>query len=715
MQGGVHMVQIRRSIRFFALLMTVIMMITACGKKSDAFVSSEKEQTETEKEQTETSGWNDYKKEIEGTLTITAGEEEVTLGSLETNGIMVTLPAGTFNESVKITLKNPDTAPAYLEEEMLGFGAPFEISAGESPVRLLQPVTITMKYDPSVLGEDLENGALYYAYYNGTNWEYIKPVVDEQQQTITFTTCHFSLFSKAKLTMDQRIDQYVGNAAVADWAKEQANTITDEALNSAIDHILKEKLKINDDSLTGKVLAGIKEDSEWINMLNSVKDGDPETFNQNLQVLLGKKIVENVSESTLSSALGAITDDAGIEVVAKAGEAAGYLAEGRYKDAAKIIGEQIADQFMITKVGKFAVAAIDSQISSWKNEEIEAAYQVYKNGASSTVPWWGYQVEKGNFDDVWTQMGGAARQLELEAIKSQNQAREEAGMPFLTSEEENKLREGVRKDLKAQFEKRIKTDAEIEKKEQELEMIMKMYQEAGFLEKGRWGWDKEYELETRLDVLVHFKDKLLQDTGRTDIKSGSMHNEQSIGLEQLKTIAMKWFSTQDPEERQKAYEEYLESEFGIKMTPDVSEINGLWSSCTMTITEYDIGSPPPPKEESEEEGEELGCDLTSLDVYNMVKASLEENKDKPMPVTMEIQIGQDGNGSVNIIDEEGEKTPMQATYKSGTITASIDQEGTIAVFSGYIKRQGETITLSGGFEISLSEGAWVKGSWEGTK
>ena len=38
------------------------------------------------------------------------------------------------------------------------------------------------------------------------------------------------------------------------------------------------------------------------------------SYYENLQVLLGKKIVENVSESTLSSALGAITDDAGIEV-----------------------------------------------------------------------------------------------------------------------------------------------------------------------------------------------------------------------------------------------------------------------------------------------------------------------------------------------------------------------------------------------------------------
>ena len=55
------------------------------------------------------------------------------------------------------------------------------------------------------------------------------------------------------------------------------------------------------------------------------------------------------------------------------------MAEGRYKDAAKIIGEQIADQFMITKVGKFAVAAIDSQIQSWKGEDVVKA-SVYGKG-----------------------------------------------------------------------------------------------------------------------------------------------------------------------------------------------------------------------------------------------------------------------------------------------------------------------------------------------
>lgn len=694
-----------KSRRYIAILMALILSsiaLTGCGGSAgDSPVGSSSE-------------WK-FEKEINEPRVGTAGQAELILGDMATDGVQVKIPAGAFTEPTEVTLVNPESAPGYDKNEMDGLGAPFEITAGDGPVRLMEPVEVTVRYDSSILGEDPEYGSLYFGYFNGNQWEYIKPAVNQEENTMTFLTSHFSLFSKAKLTMDERIDQYVGNAAVADWAKDQANSMTDDALNSAIEHILKDKLKINDSTLTGKILGSLKDDSEWEGMLNSVMDGDPESFNQNLQVLLGKKIVENVSESTLSKALGAITDDAGIEIVAKAGEAAGYLAEGRYKDAAKIIGEQIADQFMITKVGKFAVAAIDSQIQSWKSEEIEAAYQAYKNGASSSVPWWGYQVEKGNFDDVWDQMGGAARQLVIEAIRSQNEAREEAGIPLLTPEEENKLRESVRKDLQKQFERRIQTDTEIEKNKAELEMIMEMYKDSGFMEKGRWGWESGYELEQRLDVLMHFKNKLLKDTKRTSIKEGSMHNEEAISIEQLKTIAMKWFSTPDAKERQKIYEDYIKTEFGIKMTPEISEINGLWSSGQITILEYDLGPVPEQEVEEVDESDLSGCDISSYDIYMSIKEAMDSNMGKPIPIKLELQLGDDGSGTVNIIDDEGEKTPMSASYSDGNLIASLSEEGTNVDFTARISRSGDSIILGGEFNIKLTADAWVKGSWSGTK
>jgi len=208
--------------------------------------------------------------------------------------------------------------------------------------------------------------------------------------------------------------------------------------------------------------------------------------------------------------------------------------------AAKILGEHLADQFLLTHVAKAAVATVEGQISSWKNAEVEAAYQAFKNGATSTVPWWGYQVEKGNFEDVWTQMGGVARQLELEAIRAQEKVRKDAGMPPLTVAEQDKLRAAVQRDLEQQFTDRVTADAEIAKEAAELALVMKMYKDAGFLEKGDWGNDKGLELPQRLDILAHFKDKLeaARANWEMDIYGGARHgftnpDAAAFGMENL--------------------------------------------------------------------------------------------------------------------------------------------------------------------------------------
>lgn len=691
----------RKSImfKFFLVLITISMFLSGCGGNGGA--------------DKEKSNW-EYEKQIKEPIKAVSAEEDIVLGNLDENKVEVSIPAGAFLEPTEVMLINPDTIASYKEDEMECLGAPIAIVAGEGAVRLEQAVKITMKYNPAELEEDYESGELYIGYFNGSEWQYMKTEVDRENNLMWFYTSHFSPFGGAKLKFDKRIDEYITNEAVAEWAKEQTSTITDEAISSAIDHILKENLKINDSSLTGKVLSSLQGDSEWLDMLSSVKDGDPEKFNQNLNLLIGKKIVENVGESKLKSALSAITDELGVEMVEKASQAAGFLAEGRAKDAARIIGEQIADQFMITKVGKFAVAAIDSQIKSWKNEEIEAAYLAYKNGASSRIPWWGYQVEKGNFEDVWSQMGGAARQLELEAIREQNKAREEAFMEPLTKAEEDKIRGSVQRDLKKQFESRVKKEEEIEIKKQELKMITDMYKDANLLEKGRFGWTKSYELEQRLDILNNFKNKLLRDTGRDFIKSGNFHNEEAIAIEQLKTIAMGWFSTEDPIEQKKIYEEFLESEFGIALYPSAAEINGPWSSSSIIITSFDLGPPPPETDEGTGTVEE-GCDLSNLATYDMIKAALEEMKGKSTPMQISLNIGGGGSGTMDIISEDG-NTIANATYNSGSITANAVQDGINITYSGEIRKNTDnSITLSGSFTMILGEGAFIKGSWSGIK
>jgi hypothetical protein len=655
-----------------------------------------------------------YEPRLAAPLTATAGAADVTLGSLDQQGIEVTIPAGTFSEETEVTLADPTQAVSYAGEEMTGVGTPFELSVGDgSPVRLQQPVTVRMTFDPATLGEDFEYGSLRFGYLNGSEWEYVVPVVDTDSNVMSFTTSHLSLFGQVKATTDEQVKQYVTNAAVAAYAGKKAGELTDKAVEKLIDATL-EKLKITDEGTRGKVINSILKDDEYGNMLKGIAQGDPAEFNQGFNILIGKKIAENVPASALSKALKGITSDFGTETVQKAAEAAGYLAEGQVSAAARILGEHLADQFLLTHVAKAAVATIEGQISSWKNAEVEAAYQAYRNGASSSVPWWGYQVEKSNFDDVWSQMGGAARQLELEAIAAQEKVRKDAGMPPLTDAEKEKLRTAVADDLKKQFEDRAVADAEIEKNAAELALVMKMYKEAGFLEKGTWGYDKGYELKERLDILAHFTDKLLADTGRAGVFDGTGHSDDGISIQELKTAAMGWFSAANPTEAKQRYADFLATTYGIVSYPPPEALNGKWGSSTMTITDFDLG--PEPTGKASDSNVVAGCDLNDPAIYKQMKESLQKQKGKKSKASMAVKLGKDGTGTLVITDANGTRMSIPATYENGVLKAVKKDKGVSYTYEGTVSGEGRNVTLDGSFTLGLGgKGAYIGGDWTGKK
>lgn len=660
-----------------------------------------------------------YEKTIKNPIKAVSSAQDITIGNLEQDQVVLTLPGNTFTTDTEVVLSTPDKVPNYYKGEMIPLGSPFDIAAGSKEMRLNQPVTVTVKLNPAELDAETEKGSLYVAYFNGKQWQYIKPVVDMEKQTMTFTTSHFCLFGTTKLTVEERIKKYTANEALASWAQEQSNQLTNKAAEQVIDHILKEKLKIADESVKAQVLGSLLKDDEWGDMVKGLAGGDVAGFNKGLQVLAGKKIAENVPSSTLSKALGGLTSDFGVATVEKASQAAGFLAEGRNTDAARIIGEHIADQFIFTTAAKVAIAGIEHQISSWKNEEVEAAYQVFKNGASSKVPWWGYQVEKGNFDDVWTQMGGAARQLEIEAIRKQEKIRKEAGMPELNEAEKDKIRAAVAANLKQQFEQRVKTDAEIAAKAEQLKKIIDMYQSAGLLEKGRFGWEKGYEVEQRLDVLKHFAEKVLKDTGRTEFKDGTGHNEKAISVDELKTLSMTWFGTSDPAERWAKYAQLMKDYYGISLYPTAEELNGTWNSGTLTITDFAVpeaNSAAPPVSDGKTPDSCDEFDFSDLDLRAMIIEALQENKGKPMPVGLTLTMNASGSG---ILDLKTEDQPMQlnATYKDGHLTATKSEGGMNASFEAGVIKNPDGLAISGTFKLSGTEdpGFWIAGVWSARK
>lgn len=644
------------------------------------------------------SSW-EFEPTIQEPLRATSGSEEIVLGSIDREGVEVIIPADTFAEPVEVRLLNPENVPGFSPSRMTGFGAPIEICVGEEEVRLLQLVTIRMKYDPSVLSEDLESGALYFVYYNGTEREPIKAVVDSENQIMSFQTSHFCLFGKAELPLSEQIEQYTANQALGKWAQKQANSVTDKALEGVIDYILKERLNIDDKKVTGQIINSIIKDDEWGDMLKSLSEKDPAKFNQGMQVLLGKKIIANVPKSTLSAALKKLTGS--VKLVEKASEAAGYLAEGRTVDAARIIGEHLYDKFMITTAGKIAVAAVDHQIKTWTNREVEAAYNVYKNGASSHIPWWGYNVEKENFEQVWEQMGGAARQLIIDAIAAQESARKDAGMSTLTEAEKETIRKMIKEDLKKQFKERLAVEEEIDEIKAEYELIVDMFEREGFLQRGNFDWYGGYELEQRLDVLLHFANKMLKDTGRSHVIGDAFHTDQAITIHELEIAARIWFGTSDPAERKKEYEEYLMRDFGISLTPKLDEIVGSYDNATMTILEVFISDTIRQAIKQGVEESLEGCDPGVIVQIKELEGEVKE-------IRFSVVKTSDNAGTLNFLTEEGKSSESQSlpfTFQNGILEINhrLKEDDQEVVYSGRLEaiHEADNVVLSGTFRLEI--------------
>jgi len=155
--------------------------------------------------------------------------------------------------------------------------------------------------------------------------------------------------------------------------------------------------------------------------------------------------------------------------------------------------------------------------------------------------------------------------------------------------------------------------------------------------------------------------------------------------------------------------------------PTIDEINGLWSSANIVITDYDLGPPPPPKESSSDDQVE-GCDLDDIDFYEMIKEWLEQQKGVPIPIKMEFQLNEEGIGIMNIISQDDEigaedddPTVFDVKYNNGNIEATTNAEGSNVKFFGNIKKSEEKIILTGEFAF-IEEGIeWIKGTWSGVK
>gem|GEM_PF-748576 len=554
--------------------------------------------TETRKPDAQTGGiqpWQ-YEKAIKEPLKVTPGAQTVTVGNLATNQVQILIPPGTVPTGTTVTISNPDSVPQVNTARITPVGTPVRISIGDDkPVRLSQLITVTLKFDPKTLPPGTNAGNLWAVFYApGLNdWELFRPnKVDLQAGTLTFTTGHLTVTGAAKVGVDALIEQWLGSSTAADIAQ---TSLADERVNKlyeqAVDDLLKDHLGLDEKQWKSKILSSLAKDEEWGQIAKQARDiyitgtgqnaekkrvneEDVTKLVQTINGFVAKKMVENIDEGTLEKALKKISgedDDAskGLEKTVgwagAAAEAAGYLAEKDYIGAAKIIGSKWTNDDpvgkVLTKTVKATAAAINFGIDVWKNAEVDAAYKAWKNGASTRTAY-GYEVDKGKFDDVWNQMRGLDTWLQNQAVATEYAVRQENdNYDKMSAREEQMLRDKAKSNLQSMFEARAKAEAAEAARKAELKEVLDAVKDKGMLDRSTFYFPND-DVELRINLIMHLRNKILRDAAG-----------KKVSVKDIAELAEWWFTYPAGPNRDEKYAEEMLKRFGIDLNAQTAKMD----------------------------------------------------------------------------------------------------------------------------------------------
>lgn len=464
-------------------------------------------------------------------LKIEVSSNATVAGSLPKDGVELNIPDGTFAQKTGLQIKETNNVPAFDKQRASQLGNSVEITIDQTIKRLYQPVSIQLQLTPPEKAALQHRGDLWIGYFNGKSWDYFRPVeVNTSSSYVKFDTYHFSIFSKAVLTKEERQNNFALKNAVTQMVEKDNNAHTRQATEQMVQEILAKKMGLNNKSLAQDVVEAILKENDYTSLLVSYNDGRMDDFSQDLAVLAGKKICSIVTTDSNSKALlDSVTQHsskigAGIKI-------AYALSNGDGEEAAKELSREILNTYPLTKMLATAAELTERQINRWKDQELEAAYQVYVNGAESSVPWWGYQVESGNFDQVWEQMRGLEAKITDDAIKDYA-ALKKMHPNSLNTAIKDKIRREAKENLRKEFTKRKGQEATIESIKADNLKLINEFENANLLTRYRFGYGEKLSMDDRLEQLFKIKAMILKDTqsklGFSGINQGGVISSKAV-------------------------------------------------------------------------------------------------------------------------------------------------------------------------------------------
>ncbi len=523
-------------IGIISLLILVLLLMSGCGTTESGGVIS----------------WNNTSSVSEEMVMLT-GDAPIVLGSLDTHGIEVNVPANAFEVPTEVALMP-------LEEEVEVDSSVFKPAGGlyrfeirgDQP-RSDVPLEITIKVDEKILQKAQETEGFRAVHYtNEYGWTYVKPLaIDLTAHTLTFETYHNNWWGAAELSEDERTTLQINDISRRQWITSQIDgemealtkEIVDEMLIGAFDQhntdiatmIAKEVTQeiINDLTLTitsdsgSETKVGV---GTSIGMMDNVLNGDYAALSTTIAMETGKALSKRLSNESLGEELGTGLKHAGVVA-----QSLGAISEGDFIGASKHISEFVIGESKVLKAGQLAVKVVDKKISNWRDTEIEKAYQIYLNGTESWLPW-GYNVEAGDFESLFTQMRGVAHKVQADALERYAFQRD-IHVDDIPADVANDIRNQASKDLEEQFELRKQQESEIEKLRKNNEYVMERIKDWKLMDRGRSYFPDDYPVELQIERIFGQINKVMHDTSRNNVIYDMSYpfelQEDQVELEQI--------------------------------------------------------------------------------------------------------------------------------------------------------------------------------------
>lgn len=460
-------------------------------------------------------------------------DKSYTVGDVVKNGWEIEIPKNTFDgkSDLIMNILSGSESEKYLKGDTSFILPLMELNInGRKNVRLNEPVKVRLLIPKDKL-KGLAQEDLFYGYFCDDQWEYFIPdLFDMETGTASFDIYHFSSWSFVKPSEAEQIKTYAKTMAVKKYqcnnAKAELFKTTQTHLNDmftsmGVNNQIRNQLTadvisyLEDKFIDSSGVAPIDALAQMANSASQGKDGK-QAFQNKLLEFTAKGLAASLNKNPDKSSLTPSNVGKLYNVVGNLSSAAGAASGGDSKAALAAIADMLKNYHPVVALTDSALKYLgkkaEDAIDYWTEGEIEKAYQAYIGNATGK-----YGHLDGEFDTIWTNLGGGQREYEKKILKKYCEKIGAGQTPNDLGERTRDLvLSNAKKALKTYFDNRKKFEPEMAKLQKEEEAFIAALKGEGLLSafssQSYFGIDKRgknYDVQIRLGRLYSLKEKML--------------------------------------------------------------------------------------------------------------------------------------------------------------------------------------------------------------